>query len=162
MAFVTESAATNRSFLRFRALVAELGICWNACLTSPPSPERESIGVLGVLPLPPPGSMPVVGDWPLRERGLLFGVDLGEPWFWKQKHNISIPNRRLWTKHARQQTISDNKESVLHCSSVAENYSSWRLNCEECESVAGNCSCWKLLTVRIVKMWLEIAAAERY
>ena len=78
MALLMESAATSRSLRRLRTLLEELECCcWlNACRTSPPSPDSVSPGVLGVLLARGGGRG---GEWAVRDRGLLLGVDLGEP-----------------------------------------------------------------------------------
>lgn len=47
----------------------------NASRTSPPTPARESPGVLGALPRG--GGMDGGGDCAARDRGLLVGVDRG-------------------------------------------------------------------------------------
>lgn len=112
IALVTESAATNKSFLRLRVWAAESDGPWNACRTSPPTPVSEvSSGVPGVLddapaaPTPTTGLGPrlgitapelrrlgwapiaaeaKVGESPDLDLGELLGVDRGEVgWFWK-------------------------------------------------------------------------------
>lgn len=85
MAFVTESAATKRSFLRLRLLPD----CPKAILTSPPTPVKLSV-VGGLLPGVVGAERDEVergygvergGDLEVPDLGELFGVDLGDAWW---------------------------------------------------------------------------------